>query len=400
MRRLSAALVVTVVAAFAGSASEAAAQALPGVSATEIRIGNILPYTGPAAAWGELGRTYAAFFEMINDQGGIAGRQIAFISNDDGYSPPRTIEQARRLVERDDVLLIFQSLGTPTNLAIRDYMNENGVPQLFMASGAPVFDDPANFPWTMRWNHSFESEAYVYADHILENFHDAKIGVLYQNDDSGQEALRALRERIGGRFEIVAQPYSVSDPTVDAQIAALQAAGVDVFVNMAVASFAAQAIRRAAELQWRPYHLLYSGSASIAEVFEPAGVANAIGIVTIRHSIDPADPAFATDPGLMEFTRFMEEYRPGESYGVLEAYAYNAASALVEVLRRCGDDLSRSNVMAQAANLTDLDLPMLMPGVTVNTSPTDYAPIEQFRMARFDGQSFMPFGDLLGAESG
>lgn len=373
----------------------AAAQSLPGVSGDEIRIGNILPYTGPAAAWGELGRVYAAFFEMINDRGGINGRHIEFISGDDGYSPPRTLEQARRLVERDDVLLIFQSLGTSNNLAIRDYMNEMHVPQLFIATGALVFDDPANYPWTMRWNPSFESEAQAFADHILENFAEAKVGILYQNDDSGREAVRVMTERINGRFEVIPQPYNTNDPTVDAQVAALQAAGVDVFVNIAVARAASQAIRRAAELNWHPYQLLYSGSSSIIDVLEPAGIENTIGIVTARHSIDPNDPVFAGNQGLADFLEFMNTYRPGDQLGVTQAYAYNVASALVEVLRRCGDDLSRENVMAQAASLSDLELPMLIPGITVNTSPTDYAPIEQFVMARFDGNSFVPFGPLV-----
>lgn len=372
-----------------------AGQPWPGVSDTEIRIGNIVPYSGPAAAYGDLGRVHAAFFAMVNDLGGINGRRVTLISNDDGYSPPRTLEQARRLVERDDVLLIFQSLGTPTNLAIRDYMNEMGVPQLFMATGSPVFDDPSNYPWTMRWNPSFESEALVYADYISATFDQATIGILYQNDESGRSAVAVLAARLAGRFPIATQPYNQTDPTVDAQVAALQAAGVDVFVNLSIGRFAAQSIQRAAELQWRPHHILYSGSASIAEIFVPAGVANAVGIVTTRHSIDPADPAFADDPGRAEFVWFMENYLPGRPYTVLEAYAYNVASALVEVLRRCGDDLSRADVMEHASNLTDLELPMLIPGITVNTSPTDYAPVEAFQLARFDGNSFVPFGAII-----
>ncbi len=387
--------VAGVVAGVLALAWPAGGQPLPGVSDTEIRIGNIVPYSGPAAAYGDLGRVHAAFFAMVNDLGGINGRRVTLISNDDGYSPPRTLEQARRLVERDDVLLIFQSLGTPTNLAIRDYMNEMGVPQLFIATGSPVFDDPSDYPWTMRWNPSFESEALVYADYILATFEQATIGVLYQNDDSGRSALAVLADRISGRFPIVSQPFDQSDPTVDAQITALRASGVDVFVNLSIGRFAAQSIQRAAELQWRPHHILYSGSASIAETFVPAGVENAVGIVTTRHSIDPADPAFADHPGRAEFVWFMENYLPDRQYTVLEAYAYNVASALVEVLRRCGDDLNRANVMEHAANLTALELPMLIPGITVNTSPTDYAPVEALQMARFDGNSFVPFGAII-----
>lgn len=376
----------------------AAAQQMPGISDTEIRIGNINPYTGPAAAYGTIGRTLEAFFDMINDQGGINGRLVRFISYDDGYNPTRTLEQARRLVENDDVLLIFQSLGIPPNLAIRDYMNEVGVPQLFMAAGAWLFDDPTAYPWTMPWTPSVESEMVVFADHIAETFAEATVGVLYLNDAFGQQGLAALTGNLGSRYEVIAQPVDVGEPTVDAQIAAFRAAGADVLVNMAGIRAAILTIRRLAELQWQPYHMVNSAAASIESTFRPAGIEDAIGIITVRYSKDPGNQAFADDPGLHEFLSFWESYGQGsERPGVFESYAFNVASALVEVLRRCGDDLSRENVMRQAASLTNLELPMLVPGVTVTTDSDDFAPIEQFRLSLFDGEAFVYFGEVMDA---
>lgn len=371
-------------------------QELPGVTDTEIRIGHILPYTGPAAAWGPIGTTIAAYFRMINDLGGINGRSVVFISYDDGFSTPRTVEAARRLVERDDVLLIFQSAGVQQNLAIRDYLNELGVPQLFMANSATVFDDPVNYPWSMRWNPTSTSEAKAFADHILAEFVEARIGVLYENDEWSREYLQALTERLNGRFEIVSQIYDITDPTVDAQVLALQAAGVDVFLNFAGPRFAAQAIQRAAEIQWHPYHIIASVSSGIEQTFLPAGFENAVGIVSLRYQKDTSDPANRNDPDVAEFQWFWENYNPGTGeQGIVEVYAFSVAAALVSVLRRCGDDLSRANVMRQATNLVALEVPLLLPGITVNTSPTDYAPLEQFRMSRFDGVSFVNFGPLI-----
>ena len=378
-----------------GAVSIAHAQQLPGVSDTEIRIGNINPYTGPAAAWSDLGRTFTAYFQMINDLGGINGRLVNFISYDDAFSPPRTIEQARRLVERDDVLLIFQPLGAQTNLAIRDYMNEMAVPQLFMANGLSQFDDPDNFPWSMRWNPNFASEARLFAEHINQTFSAGTVGVLYQNDETGQEFLGTFVDQLDDRFEVVSQPYNVTDPSIDAQVAALQSEGAEIFLNVAITRFATQAIRRAAELQWTPYHLIWSISSGIDEVFEPAGIENAVGIVSSRYLKDVADPSVAGDRDVREFQWFWNNYYLGTGKPGFEVYAFAVAAALVEVLRRCGDNLSRENVMLQASSLTNLELPLLLPGITVNTSPSDYSPIEQFRLSRFDGTTFVNFGPLI-----
>lgn len=368
----------------------ATGQELPGVSETEIRIGNTNPYTGPASSFGTIGRTLSAFFDMINDNGGINGRQITYISYDDSYSPPRTLEQARRLVEADDVLLVFQSLGTGPNLAIRDYLNDAGVPQLFVGSGATFFDDPQNFPWTMPFTPSYRAEATVIANYILNAFPEAVVGVLYQDDDFGRDYLAAIYAAFAGRLRVVSQPYAVGDATVDSQIIALRDAGASVLVSAASIRSAAQAIRRTAEIGWSPNHFVASVSSGIEDTLTPAGLDNAVGVMTTRYLMDPADPAFSSDPEMLEFLSFFERYDPGTGEpGAVEVYAYAAAWALVEVLRRCGDDLSRGNVIRQAAGLVDVDLPLLLPGVLVETSSNDYSPIEQLRLSRFDGQSYV-----------
>lgn len=378
-----------------GLATAAAGQELPGVTDNEIRVGNISPYTGPAAAFSTIARVQAAFFEMVNDSGGVNGRSIRFISYDDAYTPPRTLEQARRLVEADDVLLIFQSLGTGPNLAIRGYLNDAGVPQLFIATGATFFDDPTRYPWTMPFTPSYRAEAVVYANHIIATFPDAVVGILYQDDDFGRDYLDAITAAIGESMPIVSQPYAVSDSNVDAQIAALKDAGATVLVSAASIRTAAQAIRRAAELAWAPQHYIASVSAGIEDTLEPAGLENAIGVITARYVMDPT--TYADDPEMLAFLSFFEAYDPGTGEpGSLEVYAYAAASALVEVLRRCGDDLSRENVMNQAAHLTDLDLPLLLPGVLLTTSPEDYSPIEQLRLSQFDGTRYVLLDTNLG----
>ena len=358
LRHWVVALFVTVATSVAfGPHGGAHAQDLPGVTDTEIRIGNISAYTGPAAAWSVIPETQAAFFRMINDQGGINGRLIRFISYDDGFSPPRTLERARRLVERDDVLLIFQSLGTSPNLAIREYMNEVGVPQLFIATGASLFDDPVNYPWTMRWNASYRTEASVMAQHVLAEFDEATFGILYQNDDFGRDFLGVLMDELADHYATVSQPYDVTDPTVDAQIAAMKAAGVDVFINLAAARQASQAIRRATELQWSPYHILVAVSASIGGVLEPAGLENSVGIVIAASQKPISDSRWDQDVDVIAFKEFMQDYYPdGDTRGGFEAYGYLLANALVEVLRRCGDDLSRQNVMRHSADLSELQL--------------------------------------------
>lgn len=373
----------------------AAAQTLPGVSATEIRIGNTLPYTGPAAAYGVLGRTLDAYFDMINADGGINGRMIRFISYDDGFRPPVAIEQVRRLVEQDDVLLLFQQIGTGPNLAVRDYLNEAGVPQLFASSGSPLLDDPTAYPWTMRWNPSFETEGAVYVQYITDNFPGERVGILYRNDDAGAGYVAAMRAALPAGTPILALPYDVADTTVDAQIAAFQADGVEVFLDFAIGNAASRAIARAAEIGWQPHHILTSTSTG-ADVLGAAGPGNAVGIVSAIFMKDPALPAWAGDADIAAYHAFLARYYPdGEAAGLYALAAYSAAGTLVEILRAAGDDLSRAHVMDLAANLHAVPGDGLLPGVVLDTSPTDYAPIEQFQMARFDGTAFVPFGPIL-----
>ncbi|MCW5719358.1 MAG: ABC transporter substrate-binding protein [Bauldia sp.] len=383
--------------AFAGAVVlgfTAAAQELPGVSATEIRIGNTLPYTGPAAAYGALGHTLEAYFEMVNAQGGINGRMIRFISYDDGFSPPVAIERVRRLVEQDDVLLMFQQVGTDPNLAVREYLNEAGVPQLFVSSGSPLLDDPASYPWTMRWNPSFQAEAGVYVRYITENFPGARVGILYRNDEAGVGYVAAMRAALPAGTPILALPYDVADPTVDAQISAFQADGVEVFLDFAITNGASRAIARAAEIGWRPHHILTSTSTG-ADVLDAAGPGNAVGVVSAIFMKDPGLPAWAGDPDIAAYRAFLADHYPeGEAAGLYALAAYSAATTLVDILRAAGDDLSRSTVMDLAANL-DTEAAGLLPGIVLQTSPTDYAPIEQFQMARFDGTAFVPFGPVI-----
>jgi len=371
-----------------------------GASDTEIKIGNIMPYSGPGSPYSLIGKTEAAYFSKGNAEGGINGRKIKFISYDDAYSPPKTFEQARKLVESDQVLLLFQVLGTAHNTTIQKYMNENKVPQLFIASGATKWNDPQRFPWTMALIPSYQSEAQVYAKHVLANHPDGKIGILYQNDDYGKDYLKGFKDGIAGRMPIVAElPYEPSEPTVYSQIASLQASGANVFFDASSAKFAAQAIKHAAEVGWKPVHILNGVSASIGGVFKPAGIENAKGILTASYLKDPTDPAWKDDPGLKEWSSFMDKYLPeGDKTSSFTVYGYTWAPVLVAVLGQCGDDLTRANVMRQAANLKDLTFGMLLPGITVSTSASDYAPVKQFQMTRFDGDHLVPFGPIIGGE--
>lgn len=386
--------VAAVVAVLAGSAG---AQT-PGVTDTEIRIGNTMAYTGPAAAWGTFGRTFAAYFEMINRQGGINGRMVRFISYDDGYSAPRTLERTRALVEQDDVLLVFGALGTATNLAVRDYLNEAAVPQLFVMSGQSSFYDPATHPWTMSFHPPYRGEARLYGEYIAANFPGARVGILYQDDAFGLDYRDGLLEGLGGA-DIVALSYEITDATVDAQIAIFAAEGVEVFVNAAATRFATQAIQRAAEIGWRPrQQFLAHPSATVGGVLRPAGVQNAIGIVSAVYVKDPAFAGFADDPDMAAFLAFMAEYYPeGDPTGAFEAIAYANAHDMVEILRAAGDDLSRANILRLATHLSGVESPLRMPGIRLDTSPTDYAPVEQMQFVRFDGEGFVPFGPLLDA---
>lgn len=390
---------IFVAAFFAGllGASHAQNQQSSPPGGNEIRIGNTSPYTGPLAPVGVMGDTVAAYFEMVNSNGGINGRTVVFVSYDDSYSPPRTLELTRRLVEQDQVHLIARTVGTSTNVAIRDYLNQVGIPQLFIVTGAEQFDDPDSYPWTMRWNASLRAEGEIYGRYIAANYPDTRIGVLYQNDDVGDDYLAGLRDGLGDGWDIVLQPYGVAETTVDPQIDALRSAGVDVFVNFAVGRFATQALRRLGEVNWHPPQIQGNVSASVGGIIEPAGVENAIGNVSAVFGKDPGYPAWANDADVVAFLDFMAEYYPeGDPRGVFEAGAYAAAYALHQILIAAGDDLSPANIMLQAASIEDLAVPMLMPGIRINTGPDDFAPVEQFQMVRFDGVGFEPFGPLVG----
>jgi branched-chain amino acid transport system substrate-binding protein len=396
-RHLLAAAVVLIAAQLAVNPAPAQKKYDPGASDREIKIGNIMPYTGPASAYAEIGKTEAAYFRKVNDEGGVNGRKINFISYDDGYSPPKTVEQARKLVESDEVLLIFNPLGTPTNTAIQRYMNAKKVPQLFVSSGASKFNDPQHFPWTMGLLPSYQSEARIYAQYLVKNHPQGKVGVLYQNDDLGKDYLKGLKDGLNGKMQIVAEmPYEVADPSVDSQIVSLKTSGADIFFDVAAAKFAAQGIRKAAELGWKPVHLLSSVSASVGAVLKPAGFDNAKGVLTAMYLKDPTDPSWKDDVAYKEWSAFMDKYHlDGDKTSIGTVYGYLAAQALVAVLKQCGDNLTRENVMKQAASLNDLELGMLLPGIKLNTGPNDFAPIKQMQMERFNGETFELFGPVI-----
>jgi branched-chain amino acid transport system substrate-binding protein len=374
----------------------------PGATDTEIKIGNINPYSGPASAYGTIGRTIAAYFAKVNAEGGINGRKINFISYDDSYSPPKTVEQARKLVESDEVLLIFQSLGTAHNSAIERYMNSKGVPQLFVATGATKFGDPKNFPWTMGWQPNYQSEGRIYAKYVLEHQPNGKIGVLYQNDDYGKDLLKGIKDGLQGKIAIVSeQPYETTDPTINSQMISLKTSGADIFFNVATPKFAAQAIRKAAELDWHPLHILNNVANSVGSVLQPAGLENAKDLLSTHYIKDPTDPTWKDDQNFKDWQAFMEKYFPdGDRTSSFTVYGYAVAHTMVHVLAQSGDDLTRANIMKQAASLKDLGNPMLLPGITINTSATDFFPIEQMRMMRFNGERWELFGPILSGEVG
>jgi ABC-type branched-subunit amino acid transport system substrate-binding protein len=398
MKRLTAVLTAAALCLFAG-AVHAQKKYSPGASDTEIRIGQTMPYSGPASAYGVVGKAEAAYFAMVNEQGGINGRKINFISLDDGYSPPKTVEQTRKLVEQEEVLLIFQSLGTPTNTAIQKYLNAKKVPHLFLATGANKWSDPKGFPWTMGFNPSYQAEGRIFAQHVLETRPDAKIALLYQNDDFGKDYVIGVKGLLGdkaAKMIIAEQTYEISDPTVDSQIVSLKASGADVLLTFATPKFAAQAIRKVGDLGWKPTHYLTNVSSSVATVLQPAGLDKAAGIISAHYFKDATDPQWKNDPAKLAWEDWMKRYH---KTGVLEdgfnVYGYITAQLLVHVLKACGDDLTRENVMRQAANLRKLELPMLLPGITVNTSPTDFSPIGEMQLARFDGKRWVLFGNIL-----
>jgi branched-chain amino acid transport system substrate-binding protein len=369
----------------------------PGANDSEIKIGNIMPYSGPLSAYSSIAKAEAAYVNKVNAEGGVNGRKINFISVDDGYSPPKTVEQARKLVESDEVLFIFQSLGTPTSLSIEKYLNDRKVPQLFVASGATRFGDPKSFPWTMGWNPTYQTEGRIFAQFLLQNYPNGKIGVLYQNDDSGKDYLKGFKDGLNGRGQIVAEvPYEVSEPTVDSQIVTIKNHGADVLFIEAAPKFAAQAIRRVAELNWKPVEVLASVSNSVGAVLKPAGFENAKGILSAGYLKDPTDPRWKDDLAVKTWEAFMVKYYPdGDRTSAFPVYGYVVSQAMVQVLKQCGDDLTRENVMRQAANLRDLELDMLLPGIKINTSPTDYYPIEQMQMTRFNGEYTELFGPMM-----
>lgn len=373
-----------------------------GAYAGEIKVGNIMPYSGPASAYASAGKTEAAYFKMINDQGGINGRAIAFISYDDAYSPAKAVEQTRKLVENDEVLLMFNALGTPSNSAVQKYLNSRGIPQLFVASGATKFGNPKQFPWTMGWQPSYQSEGRVYAQFLEKNHPGAKIGILFQNDDFGRDLLKGFKDGLGSNVGLIVgeEAYDVSEPTVDSQVVRLKASGADVLLNITTAKFAAQSLKKAAELGWRPVQIVDYISSSVRGVIRPAGIDLAQGIFTASYSKDPTDPQWREDDGTKRFKAFLKAYYPeANEADSLVVYGYNVAQTLVRVLLQCGDDLSRANVMRQAANLKEFSPDMVMPGVALKTAADDYFPVEQFRMMRFEGERWKMLDELIEAKT-
>ena len=373
-----------------------------GASDTEIKIGNIMPYSGPASAYGVIGKTEAAYFNKINAEGGINGRKINFITYDDGYSPPKAVEQARKLVESDEVLVVFNPLGTPSNTAIEKYMNSKKVPQLFVATGATKWNEPKEFPWTMGWQPSYQSEARIYGKYLLKEKPNAKIGVFYQNDDFGKDYLKGLKDGLGAKAAsmiIAEEGYETSEPSIDNHIVKLKTSGADVFISITTPKFAAQAIKKLAEMNWTPLHIVSNVSASVGGVIKPAGFENAQGILSAAYAKDGADAQWNNDPGMKKFYEFLAKYDPdANKLDGSVVYGYGAAQTLVQVLKQCGDDLTRENVMKQAASLKNFTPDTLLPGVTINTSATDFAPIKQLQMMRFKGEKWELFGDIISSE--
>jgi len=399
-RRFLALLVVLAVAALAAPGM-AAAQTVVGVTATEIKIGNTNPYSGPASAYGTIGKAIGAYFKKVNDEGGINGRKINYISYDDQYTPPKTVEMVRKLVEQDQVALLFQTLGTPPNSAIHKYMNEKKVPHLFVATGATKWNDPKNFPWTMGYQPNYQTEGRIYAAYILKNVPDAKVGILYQNDDYGKDYLKGFEDGLGDaakKLIVMKQSYEVTDPTIDSQIVNLKNSGANVFFNITIPKFAVQAIKKSSDIGWKPLHFLNNVSSSLGTVLKPAGLDASKGLITALYMKEITDPQWKNDKGFQDWVTWMKKYYPeGALDDQSNAFGYNVAILMVQVLKQCGSDLSRENIMKQAANVKNFELPLLLPGIKVNTSPTDYAPIEQEQLAKFDGERWAIFGEMVEA---
>jgi branched-chain amino acid transport system substrate-binding protein len=395
---ITAAVVFGSIAITAGSAT-AQKKYGPGASDTEIKVGQTMAYSGPASAYGTIGKAQAAYFRMINEQGGVNGRKINLISYDDGYNPAKTVEQVRKLVESDEVLLTFQILGTAPNAAVQKYLNEKHVPQLFAATGANRFTDPKNFPWTMGFNPNYQTEARIYARFILDHHSNAKIGVLYQNDDLGRDYLAGLKDGLGAKAAtmiVATAPYETTDPTINSPIVKLQSPGADLLYDITTPKFASQVIRKVAEIGWKPVHILTINSTSVGGVLTPAGLDNSKGIVSVNYGKDPSDPTWNEDPGMKKWRAFMDKYYPeGDKNSSFNTYGYGTAQLLAEVLARCGDDLTRDNVMRQATSLKDVVGDLSLPGMTINTSPTDYRVNKQLRMMRFNGERWDMFGPII-----
>jgi branched-chain amino acid transport system substrate-binding protein len=393
----------TAVFTFAAMSGSALAQKKydTGATDTEIKIGNIMPYSGPASAYGVIGKTEQAYFNKINAEGGIKGRKINFVTYDDGYSPPKAVEQARKLVESDEVLLVFNSLGTPSNSAIQKYMNSKKVPQLFVATGATKWNDPKDFPWTMGWQPSYQSEAHIYAKFLLKEKPDAKISLMYQNDDFGKDYVKGLKDGLGAKASMIIaeESYETTEPTIDNHIVKLKATGADVFISITTPKFAAQAIKKIAEIGWKPLHIVSNVSASVGSVIKPAGFENSQDILSAAYAKDGADSQWDNDPGMKKFYAFLEKYYPeGNKLDGSVVFGYGAAQTMVKVLEMCGDNLTRENIMKQAASLKDFTPDTLLPGVKINTSATDFAPIEQLQMMRFKGEKWDLFGEIISGE--
>jgi branched-chain amino acid transport system substrate-binding protein len=395
------AALATAVIAFTSGTALAQKKYDTGASDTEIKIGNIMPYSGPASAYGVIGKTEEAFFKKINAEGGINGRKITFISYDDGYSPPKAVEQARKLVESDEALLVFNSLGTPSNTAIQKYLNAKKVPQLFVATGATKWNDPKDFPWTMGWQPSYQSEAHIYAKYLTKEKPDGKIAILYQNDDFGKDYLKGLKDGLGAKASMIVaeEGYESAEPAIDGHIVKLKSSGADIFISITTPKFAAQAIKKLAEIEWKPLHIVSNVSASVGGVIKPAGFENAQGILSAAYAKDGADPQWNNDPGMKKLFAFLEAYYPdANKLDASVVYGYGVAQTLVKVLEMCGDDLTRANVMKQAASLKDFAPDTLLPGITINTSPTDFAPIKQLQMMRFKGEKWDLFGPIISGD--
>ena len=374
-----------------------------GASDTEIKIGNVMPYSGPASAYGIIGKTEEAYFRMVNDNGGINGRKINFVSYDDGYSPPKTVEQTRKLIESDEVFLVFNALGTLTQTAVQKYQNAKKVPQLFVATGASKWNDPKNFPWTMGFQPSYRVEARIFAKYILKEKPNAKVAVFYQNDDFGKDYVAGLKEIFGDRAKsliVAEESYETTEPSIDSHIVKLKGTGADVFVNISTPKFAAQAIKKMAELEWKPMHLMTDVSISIGAVMKPAGFEAGQGILSAGYLKDASDPQWKDDEGMKKFMAFIDKYIPGANISDANlVYGFAAAQTMVQVLKQCGDNLTRENVMKQAASLKDFAPDTLLPGIKINTGPADFAPIEQLKMMQFKGEKWDFFGDIISAET-